>query len=350
MKRFGVMLLVAVCGAGAALGQSRVRVPEASPKATVGQTVGITDISLVYHRPGVNNRRIWGGLVPYDVLWRAGANEPTLITVSTPVTVEGQPLAAGTYSFYILPRQSGPWTVVLNRFTGGWGTYSYDEKEDVLRVSATPQTAETSQERMLFTFDDPTATSTVLSMRWEKLRLPIKIEADTPKLTLASIRDELRSGKHWDAQAYAAAARYASRNGDMDSAMAWADRALELSSDYGTMSLKASLLEKKGDAAGAKALRDRAATVAPDYASLNPAYRLLGDKKYDEAAAWLTKYMADHPTSWRGLALLGSVYGEKGDDAKSKEAFDKAMSLARDNSERVEVQDSINDLMATKKP
>jgi hypothetical protein len=134
------------------LAQPLLRVPQLSPRAHAEETVGITDVSIDYHRPAVNSRRIWGGLVPYDVIWRAGANENTVVSFSTPVTVEGQPLAAGKYSFFLIPGKQ-EWTVVFNRFTGGWGTYSYDPSEDVLRVKVTPQPAE-MQDRLLYTFDD----------------------------------------------------------------------------------------------------------------------------------------------------------------------------------------------------
>jgi DUF2911 family protein/tetratricopeptide repeat protein len=327
------------------LAQPLLRVPQLSPRARAEETIGITDVAVDYHRPAVNKRRIWGGLVPYDVIWRAGANENTLVTFSTPVTIEGQPLSAGTYSFFLIPTQQ-QWTAVFNRFTGGWGTYSYDQSEDVLRVKVTPQMTAETQERLIYTFDDVKDNGATLSMRWEKVRVPIKVEADTKNLTLTSIQRQLRSGLHWQPQAWTEAARYALRSGDVDSALAYANHAVEVSPDWQSLRVKAAVLDKKGDAAGAKELRDRAASLQPEYATLNKGYELLGAKKYDDALKLTNDYLGKNPRSFRGYALLGSIESAKGDAAKGHEAFEKAISLAGDQSERTEVQDAINSVAA----
>jgi hypothetical protein len=347
MKKHSLLVagaIVLLANVSAVLAQPHLKVPQASPRAAVEETMGITDIAVSYHRPSVNGRRIWGGLVPYDVPWRTGANENTTVSFSTPVTIEGQPLAAGSYSLFMIPGQP-QWTVVFNKFTGGWGTYSYDPAEDVLRVKVTPQAAEMN-ERLAFTFDDAKPASVNLSMRWEKLRVPVKIEAETVKLTLANIRNQLRSANHWQAAAWSEAAGYAMRNGQLDTALEYADHSISLGADVQNLSRKAAILQKKGDAAGAKALRDQAATLSPENASLGKAYELIGGKKLDDAVTYLNDYIAKQPTSFRAWSTLGVVYSQKGDKAKSSEAFAKATSLAADQSERVEVQDDINAIEA----
>lgn len=340
-----MMLLVAA----AASAQGALRLPEASPAATVGQTIGVTDIAITYHRPAVNKRRIWGGLVPYGVLWRAGANENTTISFSTPVKIEGQALPAGTYGLFMLPAPSR-WTVVLSKFAGDWGAYNYDPSEDALRVSVTPQAEDSSQERLVYTFDDLTNNSALVSLRWEKLRVPFKIEVDVPATVRASIRNELRSGKHWSSDAWAAAARWELRNGDVDAALRAADHALDLGITTTTLRTKAAVLDKKGDAKGAAALRDRARQIANDAETLNAtAFGLIGEKKYDEAVSYLNDYLTSHPESrekWRAYSLLGQAYAEKGEAAKSREAFEKAMAASPDAASREEVQDFLNALGA----
>lgn len=329
--------------------QSAIRVPDASPAASVGQTIGITDVNVTYHRPAVNKRKIWGGLVPYGAMWRTGANENTTISFSTPVKVEGQPLPAGTYALYAIP---GPtqWTMVFSKFTGDWGAYNYDPSEDALRVTVTPQTMAESQERLSYTFDDVTNNAATASLRWEKLRVPMKIEVDLPATMRASIASTLRGGKHWDANAWAAAARWELRNGDPDTAMKYADHALAISTSVNTLRTKAAVLEKKGDAKGAAELRDRAKSLYTEGESIVFAYTpLVGQKKYDDAIAWLNNYAAAHPTSaelWRVYAGLGEAYAAKGDAVKAKENFDKAMAAAHDEAERTEVWDSINSAAA----
>src|SRR5437867_1430711 len=343
-----LILLVAVSAAA----QPALRLPEASPAATVGQTIGITDISITYHRPAVNKRKIFGGLVPYGVLWRAGANENTTISFSTPVKVEGQALPAGTYGLFMIPGQS-QWTIVLSKFTGDWGTYNYDQSEDAARVTVTPQPMTDNQERMAFTFDDLTNNSATASLRWEKLRVPVKIEVDVPATVRASIRNELRGGKHWNSDAYASAARFELRNGDVDTAMQYADRALALGQTTNSLRTKAAVLEKKGDTKGAAELRERAKQNYNEGETLNyAAYGLIGDKKYDEAISFLTNWINTHPNSretWRAYAILGEAYNAKGDKAKSREALDKAMAAAHDITERTEVQDSLNSIGSEEK-
>jgi TolA-binding protein len=342
------LLLVAF----SAFGQSAIRLPEASPAANVGQTIGITDVVITYHRPAVNKRKIWGGLVPFGTIWRAGANENTTISFSTPVKIEGQPLPAGTYGLFAIPGAS-QWTMVFSKFAGDWGGYNYDPAEDALRVTVTPQTTAESQERMSFTFDDVTNSSAVASLRWEKLRVPMKIEVDLPSTVRASIASTLRGGKHWDANAWAAAARWELRNGNTDTALQYADHALSLATTAGTLRTKAAVLEKKGDAKGAAELRDRAKALYTEAEAIGVGYgTLLGAKKYDEAIKFLNDYATAHPTSpelWRIYAGLGEAYAAKGDAAKAKENFDKAMAAAHDEAERTEVWDSINSAAAEMK-
>lgn len=328
-----------------ALAQSPIRMPEASPAATVGQSIGVTDISIAYHRPAVNKRRIWGGLVPYGTIWRTGANENTTISVSTPVKIEGQALPAGTYALYAIP---GPtqWTMVFSKFTGDWGQYNYDPAEDALRVNVTPQSVAEPQERLAFTFDDVANNSAVASLRWEKLRVPMKIEVDLPATVRASIANTLRGGKHWDPSAWLTAARWELRNGDPDTALRYADRALSLAVTGGGLRTKAAILEKKGDTKGAAELRERSKSLYTEAETINFGYGPpLGAKKYDEAIAFLNNYAAAHPNSaelWRVYAGLGEAYAAKGDAAKAKELFDKAMAAAHDTAEKTEVWDSIN--------
>ncbi len=347
MKIRGCLLLFTMLVAMSAAAQAPVRLPEVSPAASVGQTIGVTDIAITYHRPAVNKRKIWGGLVPYGVLWRAGANQNTTISFSTPVKVEGQALPAGAHGLFMIPGQS-QWTVIFSKFTGDWGGYNYDPSEDVARVTVTPQPLNDSQERMLFTFDDLTNNSATASLRWEKLRVAVKIEVDLPATVRTSIRNELRSGKHWNTDAWAAAARWELRNGDVDTALQYADRALALGHTTSALRTKAAVLEKKGDTKGAAELRERAKRNYNEAEELNfTAFGLIDDKKYDEAISWLAAWIAAHPNSaetWRAYSILGQAYAEKGDQAKARQAFEKAMTSAHDMAERTEVQDFLNTL------
>ena len=346
MKKIRAVLAVVAFFSGiSAYAQTVLRLPEPSPAASASQTIGITDVDVRYHRPAVAKRRIWDGLVPYGVLWRAGANEGTTISFSTPVTVEGKPIAAGTYGLFMIP-SAAKWTLVLSRFAGSWGTYNYDPGEDALRVDVSPEAAAEPQERLAYTFDDLAADAATLSLRWEKLRIPVRIAVDLPATVGASIRKELRGGKHWNADAWAQAARWELAHGDTGAALEMADHALSLQTTFSTLRVKAAVLEKKGDAKGAAELRERADSLASEAQTISVAAgSLLAKKANDEAIAWLSDYLAKHPNSaelWRVHAFLGQAWAAKHDSAKAKEHFDRAFAGAHDTAEKVDVQDFVN--------
>ena len=129
-----MLLLAAVCSAQS----TQLNLPLQSQKAVITQRLGITDITIVYHRPLADGRKIWGGLVPYGQVWRAGANENTTINFPNDVTVEGKPLAAGTYGLHMIPGEN-EFTVIFSKMHTAWGSFSYKESEDALRVTVKPR-------------------------------------------------------------------------------------------------------------------------------------------------------------------------------------------------------------------
>jgi Protein of unknown function (DUF2911) len=134
-------LLMAVAS-GATSAQSFVLdLPLRSQSAEVTQRIGVTDITIKYSRPLVNNRKIWGGLVPYGKVWRTGANTNTTITFSDPVMIEGKPLDKGSYGLHTIP-SADEWTIIFSKNSTSWGSFTYDEKEDALRVNVKPKAAE----------------------------------------------------------------------------------------------------------------------------------------------------------------------------------------------------------------
>ncbi len=153
-----------------------------SPKASIEETIGLTDVTISYSRPGVKNRKIWGGLVPYDKVWRAGANEATKITFSTAVKINGKSLPAGSYGFFIIPSKKN-WTIIFNKVADQWGAFTYNEAQDALRLSVAPQQT-AYHEWLTYTFENMTVTSNgkpnsaIAYMKWEKIKLPFTIETD----------------------------------------------------------------------------------------------------------------------------------------------------------------------------
>ena len=319
------LLLALVAGDSAAQVPGLIA-PQASPEASATQVVGLTRMSVSYHRPATNGRAVWGALVPYGQVWRAGANENTTVTFSTPVTVNGTPLAAGTYGLHMIPT-ANDWTVIFSRETGAWGSFSYDEKEDAARVTVKPESAPL-QERLGYTFDEPTDDTVVLAMRWEKLRVPLTVRIDRARTVLDDYKAQLRGLPRFGWQGWNQAANWAAQNGvDLDDALAWADRSIGMNRNFTNLRTKALVLTKKGDKAAADALTKEALTLATEVEINAYGYQLLGEKRVDEAIAMFEKNTKDHPKSWNTYDSLGEAYAVKGDKKKALENYTKALNM-----------------------
>jgi hypothetical protein len=317
--------------------------PEASPRAHVSQTVGLTDIDVSYHRPAVNGREVWGGLVPYGQVWRAGANENTVVTFSSPVRVGGTTLPAGRYGLHMLPTAT-EWTVIFSSQSHGWGSYSYDAKEDVARVPVTPVAAEPT-ERLAYTFDDPSEQGVTLSLRWEKLRVPIPVAVDTKAVVVQSLREQLRGLHQFFPEAWSGAAGWCARNDvNLDEAMTWVDRSLTMRESFAALRTKAALLDKKGDAKGAEVLREKALTKATEVEVNQLGYTLLGQKKVDEALTLFQRNVKDHPDSWNVYDSLAEAYALKGDKVQAAANYRKALDKVKQADQRTRIQGELDKL------
>ena len=232
--------------------------PRPSPSAAVSQTIGVTNFALTYSRPGVKGRAIWGGLVPYDSTWRTGANEPTSLTVSDTINVAGQKLPAGKYSILTIPRR-GEWTVIFSAQKDLQGSTNYDPKQDVLRVSATPDTTQPHEEWMWLGFDNLTTNSGNLVLRWQRLRLAVPIAVETQSLVLANARKEIANT---DRDAWRNSLRAATWCFDNSVALAegaaWLEKSIAAQPNHANLSLKARWLAKDGKRAEAVATAKKA--------------------------------------------------------------------------------------------
>jgi hypothetical protein len=171
------------------LAQQNLTLPDASQHAVVLQQVGMCEIKIDYHRPGVKGREIWGKLVPYDQVWRAGANENTTISFSKEVIIDGKKVPVGTYGLHMIPTEND-WTIILNKDYRAWGSFFYKEENDLMRFKVKPVTAE-FREWLMYTFDEVTPNSTTASLNWEKLKVPFKIEIDLHKQMLDEMKVQL---------------------------------------------------------------------------------------------------------------------------------------------------------------
>jgi len=244
MKRILISLLAIAVFVGTVWSQTVPRVPRISQGAKVTQFVGLSEVSVSYHRPGVKGRQIWGNVVKYNEPWRAGANEPTLLNLSDEVTIAGKKLGAGTYRLVVFPYETGDWKIVLNSEVKNWGSI-YDSKFDTLTVAVKPEAGQ-HEEWMCFSFTDLTPTSVRLVLAWEKIRLSLPLEFNT----LAKVQASVGS---W--QLLTSAARFAvDNNMYLTEGLGWADRAIALDKNPRTLQVKAELLAKTGKQAEAIAL------------------------------------------------------------------------------------------------
>ena len=319
--------------APAAVAQVPLVLPDGSPKASVSQTVGLSEFTVTYNRPAVNKRKVWGALVPYGEPWRAGANQNTTLSASTPFTFGGKAVPAGTYGVHMLPAE-GEWSVILSSQSKAWGSFSYDAKEDVVRVAVKPEAAD-FVERLSFTFDDPANETTALALRWEKLRVAVPITVDTKAVTLASIRDQLRGLPRFSWQGWNQAAAWCVENDvTTDEALAWADRSISMQKTFPNLRTKAALLEKKGDAKAAAALRAEALPLAREVDVNLLGYQLLGEGKTAEALEYFRKNTKEHPQSWNAWDSLAEGLQKSGDLKGARESYEKALAMAPEDQKK----------------
>ncbi len=281
--RYSTACLIFICAISAVALAQALRLPRASQKATVMQTIGVTDVTITYSRPGVKGRTIWGDapagtatgpatlddsrtrakdapIVPYGHVWRTGANEATMFEVSDGVLINGQPLAAGRYSLHTIPAKDGDWTVIFNSDAGQWGSFTYDEKKDVLRVKAKPQMVADSQEWLAYKIDPVADNSAQVNIRWEKVSVPFTVEVkDVNALALEKARATLAAAKADDWQIRAQAANFAFQNKlATEEAMQWLDQSIKIKENFNNVGLKARTLADQGKTAEAVAAGENA--------------------------------------------------------------------------------------------
>lgn len=258
--KMAMMCMVLVFGA---IAIAAVETPRVSQKASVTQRIGLTDVQITFSRPGVKKRTIWGDLVPYDKVWRTGANEATTISFSTDVKVEGQNLPAGKYGLFTIPTQTG-WTIIFNKDADQWGSNKYKQESDALRVQVKPEDA-SNQEWLDFNFQNLSPESADVVLRWEKKQVKFGIHVDTKEKVLASCRDAIANLKADDNDTLTDCTEYSLNNGgDVAEALKWANKAVTQKESFWSLSLKAEALAKSGNKGEAVQAAQKALTMTKD--------------------------------------------------------------------------------------
>lgn len=340
------LLIVALVFSALNFNAQNVTTPRAaSPAAEVSQTIGLTKITVNYSRPKLTTAngqdrsgQIWGRLVPYgfnktpfgnqgEIPWRAGANENTILSFSDDVSIGGNAIPAGAYGLHMDVQESGEVTIILSSNTSSWGSFFYDESEDVARVTVQSR-ATAKTEVMTFDFVDYGIDYTVLSLKWDEKEIPMRIDVNTHEVVLQNFRDELRSLPGFGWQGFLTAARYCLTNNiNLEEALGWSDTAVQRNSSFQTLTMKAGILNAMGRVDEANEIFDQAgenATVAQINAL---GYQFLAAKQYDKAIEYFKMNVKNDPDTANGYDSLGDGYKAMGEKEKAIKNYKKALSL-----------------------
>jgi hypothetical protein len=289
-----------------------LNLPRQSQHALVSQRIGITDITVNYHRPLAKGRQIWGKTVPYGQVWRAGANENTTITFSDPVTIEGQALDKGTYGLHMIPGEN-QWTVIFSKNSTSWGAFTYKQDEDALRVNVKPQPAE-AHDALAYDFDDVKADSTVVTMRWDKVAVPFKVEVKVNDLVTASIHRQLHGLNQYYWEGWDDAAAYFLTNKiNLDEALKLEDQSIQAEERYDNLLNKSHILDAMGRKDDAVAFRNKALDKGSPLQLYFYGRQLQAEKKPDEALALFRSNAKKYPDYWTSHMGLARVYSSQKD-------------------------------------
>lgn len=319
MRKYFVVAAMVVGGffataQGVGAQSALLNLPRDSQRASVSQRLGITDITINYHRPMVKGRKVFGPGSPqaYGQVWRAGANENTTVNFSTDVMVEGKPLAKGVYGLHMIPSESD-WTIIFSKNSTSWGSFSYDQAEDALRVTVKPHPAEL-EEALLYDFDDVKADAATITMRWEKIAVPVHVQVDTNATVLASLHNQLRGRPKFEWAGWSEASEFLLANKlSADEALADANQSIAVEDRFENEMDKARSLEALNRADDAKTARAKAMSLGTQQQVHAYGRQLQTQKKYDEALEIFRTNIKKDPNSWIGHNETARLAVAKGD-------------------------------------
>tara|TARA_R110002073_G_scaffold108336_5_gene243465 strand:- start:36623 stop:37654 length:1032 start_codon:yes stop_codon:yes gene_type:complete len=310
-----------------------VTLPQTSQKSTITQRLGLSDVTITYHSPSIRGRKVFGGIVPYGKIWRAGANDNTTIHFTHDAKVEGKKIAAGTYGLYIMPKEDKA-IVLFSKFYKSWGTNPPAEKDLALMVTVNYETIP-SQEWLSYDFTDRGGKSTMAGLQWEKTRIPFKIEFDVTKIVIDNFRQELKGIAGFGWRGHMTAARYCAQNNtNLEEAMVWIEKSIASSKGFSNLAVKATLLAKKGNIAEAEKVMDEAVPTGNPRQINSYGYSLLGMNKIKEAIKVFKYNVENHPKDpniWGYMDSLGEGYLKDGNKKMALKYYKLAKKKAPEN-------------------
>lgn len=308
--------------------------PLRSQYSEVTQRIGVSNITIKYSRPLVNDRKIWDGLVPYGKVWRTGANTNTTITFSDAVTIEGKPLDKGTYGLHTIPN-ADEWTIIFSRNSTSWGSFTYDQAEDALRVTVKPKPAD-MHNALTFEFDELQPDSAVVALKWEKIEVHFKVAVDVHEMVRASLRKQFRTLARYTWISWNDAANYLlAEKIDLKDALAYADKSIENEDRFENEITKSKVLTALNRQSEAAAAQKKALDLATPFQVYQFARDLLASKRNDEAFTIFRENANKHPDQWfvhEGLARMYSAQS-RFEDAKKEIRLALAVAPANQKSD-----------------
>jgi hypothetical protein len=340
-------LCLAILAVGASVSaQNDLNLPDVSQAAEVKQRIALTDITIKYHRPLVNGRKIWGGLVPYGKVWRAGANENTTIEFSDSVAVEGQPLAKGIYGLHMIPNPDS-WTVIFSKTNTGWGSYSYDQNEDALRVDVKPRPLAETKEALEFDFEDLKPTSTAATLKWEKLGVPFTVSVNDADQTLQNIRAQLKGRGQFTWQALDEGAQFClTRKINLDEALRWTDASIQNEERFDNLSTKADILKALNRPDEAKTTWTHALEIAKAPQLYSYGRQLQNQKQGAQAMEIFKEVAKRFPQGVYGYLAQARIKSAAGDFAGAANDAKQAQAAAPTDAQKQSIQALITRLDA----
>ncbi len=264
MKTLFVSLLVFVQLLAFIPSNAQLDIPQKSPKANISFRVGVTDVTITYCSPAVRGRGIWGKLVPYDKVWRAGANEATVIEISTDITISGTVLLKGKYGFFLIPSKEGTWTAVFNKVWDQWGAYKYDANKDALRIQVQAKPLTEVVEHLRYRITEKDIENGVIVMEWERRQVIIPFTTDAVNLSMENVQRALKAAKEEDKwwMNIEAAEFLLDHYCDVNLALEYTNASIQLKPTVRNYWVKAQLLAWKKDLSGAIAAADEATKLS----------------------------------------------------------------------------------------
>jgi hypothetical protein len=345
LKSFALFLAILGLG-GTVSAQNDLNLPDVSQAAQVRQRIGLTDITVTYHRPLVDGRKIWGGLVPYGQVWRAGANENTTIEFSDPVWVEGKPLAKGIYGLHMIPNPDS-WTVIFSKTNTGWGSYGYKQDEDALRVNVKPRPLADTEEALEFEFEDLKPDSTAVTLKWEKLGVPFTVSIKEADQTLQNIRAQLKGRGQFTWQALDQGAQFClTRKINLDEALRWADASIQNEERFDNLSTKADILKALNRPDEAKATWNHAVEIATAPQLYSYGRRLQSQKQGAEAMEIFQEVAKRFPQGVYGHLAEARIKSAAGDFAGASSEATQAQNAAPTDAQKQSIKALIDRLQS----